>query len=312
MAKDVLNSGTADSRRQVIRLGGDFLLKSTGLLARALDTDLTSATLFATIGRMNVAELSVQAEASGQFPDLNTAPSADELRPVSVYALSREVRLPYETTRRYSTKLAAAGLCVRWPDGMVVPPDVYLRPVLVDLVEAVWDLTRAYLDDLAASGVRIAPAEIASPADLRRQVTRHARLHILNSIRLLTETLRVEAVEGLVMLAMIRANTWALTVDPALAADFAGLNQIPLDDLRRPVSVYALARDLRLPYETTRRYVNRFEEAGLCERRPAGGFVVPAKTLAAPAMIEAVDAYWRETNRFLSALAALGVAGQAK
>ncbi len=40
--------------------------------------------------------------------------------------------------------------------------------------------------------------------------------------------------------------------------------------MRRPISVHALALDLTLPYETTRRHVNALIEQGLAERVESG------------------------------------------
>jgi predicted ArsR family transcriptional regulator len=53
------------------------------------------------------------------------------------------------------------------------------------------------------------------------------------------------------------------------------------DEARTPVTVYAIAKDLGLSYETVRRHVRRLVDHGVC-RRGAEGMVVPAEVFLRP------------------------------
>jgi DeoR/GlpR family transcriptional regulator of sugar metabolism len=69
----------------------------------------------------------------------------------------------------------------------------------------------------------------------------------------------------------------------ASAHAFAVAEGTPPDEMRQPVSVYALAKSLSMPYETTRRYVARLVEEGLCIK-VVGGILVPGSVLSTPRM----------------------------
>lgn len=79
---------------------------------------------------------------------------------------------------------------------------------------------------------------------------------------------------------IVTANLSHLDVDPALR-QYAGLERAPPDDVRRPVSIRAIAASLSMPFETVRRRVQRLGELGLC-RKVRGGYIVPAETLEGP------------------------------
>jgi hypothetical protein len=56
--------------------------------------------------------------------------------PIKIAALSERVRLPVETVRRHMHALAAAGFCIRRPDGFVVAVPAMARRVLARLADA--------------------------------------------------------------------------------------------------------------------------------------------------------------------------------
>jgi DNA-binding transcriptional regulator YhcF (GntR family) len=69
---------------------------------------------------------------------------------------------------------------------------------------------------------------------------------------------------------------------------YAGYHDYPPDEQRRPVSMYAAAKAMRLPYETLRRHIVDMERRGMCVRIPGKGVVVPTAVIrqaddAAPA-----------------------------
>lgn len=82
-----------------------------------------------------------------------------------------------------------------------------------------------------------------------------------------------DLLDPLIMTAALEANHAALRSDPALGRTYADVSSTLPDRLRRPVSVNALAKSLRLPSESVRRRVNAWVAAGVCVRTPTGFYV---------------------------------------
>ncbi|WP_312163972.1 hypothetical protein [Phenylobacterium sp.] len=79
-----------------------------------------------------------------------------------------------------------------------------------------------------------------------------------------------DALTAFVLVALVDANIGHVDADPILSRRYAAFDQVPPDGFKRPTSTRALAARLGLPYETTRRRVERLVGAGLCVRTPAG------------------------------------------
>ena len=295
-----------DLRRHVIRVCGDYLLTTARLATEAVEGDLITATTFLTISRDNVRQVTAAAQAEIAYCSIDDIPPDHLRKPVTVYALARELHLPYETARRYVGKLTRAGLCDRVADGLVIQAHVYARPSMKRLVDRNWIETRKFVDALARCGVRAETCEAPAP-DVRRQVVRLSVDFFLNSLGRLTHSLDLDLINALLYAAVVQANVRHIAADASLTSEFSGLDAIPPDRLRHAVSVYALARELRLPYETTRRYISHLVDRGLCERAKGGGLVVPAAVHARPELVEGVDLNWRDTTAYLAALGELGV-----
>lgn len=92
--------------------------------------------------------------------------------------------------------------------------------------------------------------------------------------------------ESLLVMAVNQANIAPLTRDPAARARHGALEAPAPDDLRRPVSIRAVAASMRMPYETARRNIRRLESQGICVTGEAG-VVVPAAFMLTPAYFEA-------------------------
>lgn len=90
-----------------------------------------------------------------------------------------------------------------------------------------------------------------------------------------------EFIDSLIVLGIIQANVTPLTRDPGLQRAYGSYDDVPPDELRRPVSVSALASSLRLPYETVRRRVAALVAEGACEMT-AGGIYVSGAVLQTP------------------------------
>ncbi len=98
--------------------------------------------------------------------------------------------------------------------------------------------------------------------DMTRQISRLGGIFLLERARFVARTIDRNFVTALVFLAITRANVGDLTKSRDAAAPYLGLGEPPPDALRTPVTVYALARSLGIPYETVRRHVGKLKAAG--------------------------------------------------
>jgi DNA-binding Lrp family transcriptional regulator len=71
----------------------------------------------------------------------------------------------------------------------------------------------------------------------------------------------------------VQANQAPLRHDPAVQKRYGDSGETLPDELRRPISINAVAHSLRLPFETVRRKVKRLTEIGHCVVTPAGAYV---------------------------------------
>lgn len=289
----------------------DFLLKTVDIVTRSMNGEPVTAVVYLAISQANLRNV-FDAEAEQLRYAAFDANPDDALRvPVSVLAVARDLDLPYETTRRHVGKLQDRGLCRRAPDGgVVIPHGVSTSPAAETAMEALCQLTYRYVTDLAAIGVQAPARRKPAAPDLRRAASREAAYYVLNQVKLARTTVGLSLTTGLVLLAIIRANALHLLDDTerrqAHAEGAFGFDIIVPDELRKPITTYALASEIEMPYETARRQVGWLVAAKLCERR-GKGLIVPARSLIRPELVEAVKVNWTETQRFLTALGRLGI-----
>lgn len=134
------------------------------------------------------------------------------------------------------------------------------------------------------------------------RVTSH---FFLRQAEMLAELTGGDLLLGLVYVAITTANTEH--IDEAVLANYGELDEAPPDDLRRPISVLALSASLKLPYETTRRYVARLEEMGFAKRVGRLGVIIPKSVHENPAAIEKVRRSFSDVHRFVAGLRRIGV-----
>ncbi|MDQ0465543.1 hypothetical protein QO010_003332 [Caulobacter ginsengisoli] len=309
-------AGSLDVQRATLRITSDFFLRITNLLSGLMDGDLIKGLVWLGIVEANVRRLSADPELSQAYASSETPPP-DSLRdPVSVYALAQSLRLPYETTRRYVAKLIDSGQALRVERGVIVPmAAMEAPPVRLASVQFHASLRRfveilvkvgAYPDLLGprpTTGRKPHLATVSGPpqANTLRRIARTTNSFYLRTAELLADAADGDLVRGIVFLGIIQANVQALNTDLNLSLQYASINDIPPDELRRPISVYALAQSLDLPYETTRRYVQKLIEDGRCTREPAG-IVVSRTVLAQPAMVAALERNYANLAHYLAAL----------
>ena len=149
-------------------------------------------------------------------------------------------------------------------------------------------------------------AEAPASADKFRLSVRLATEYFLRSMQLLVEFVGGDLVTALVFLAIVSANVSHLNADGPDGAPHADAADVPPDEVRKPISVLALAGSLNLPYETTRRHVSKLLQTGQCVR-VAGGLIVPARVLLSDRHTEVMGANLANLRRLFRALNKAGV-----
>lgn len=115
-------------------------------------------------------------------------------------------------------------------------------------------------------------ADVAQP-DVSRAATRIGSTYLMRSLRLIADFHGGELLTAIVFQAIVTANT-AHFDEGDKGPRYAGIDSPPPDEARRPISVLAISQGLGLPFETTRRHVNRLLANGRCQR-VRGGVIVP-------------------------------------
>ncbi len=314
-------SASLDVQRATLRVTSDFFLRITSLLSGLMDGDLIKGLVWLGIVEANVRRLSADPELSLAYASAETPPPDSERDPVSVYALAQALRLPYETTRRYVSKLIDAGQAVRVERGVIVPMAAMEAPAVRQASAQFHASLRRFLEILQRIGAYpdllgaqstanrktyLTSVNQASPSNSLRRIGRSTNSFHLRTAELLADAVDGDLVRGIIFLGIIQANVQTLNSDLDLSLRYAGVETIPPDALRRPISVYALAQSLDLPYETTRRYVQKLIEDGRCARE-ASGIVAPSQVLAQPAMIAALERNHANLGAFVESLLSDGI-----
>jgi DNA-binding Lrp family transcriptional regulator len=116
-----------------------------------------------------------------------------------------------------------------------------------------------------------------------------------------------DVVDGLLMAAISAANVAQITRDPELQRAYATLDQVPPDDLRRPVSISAIANSLRIPFETARRRIAALAELGVIRTAPGKGVIIPQAPLNSPFYRMGAAAHYALVRNLYFRVRALGL-----
>ncbi|HEX4301938.1 MAG TPA: hypothetical protein VHZ78_04055 [Rhizomicrobium sp.] len=114
----------------------------------------------------------------------------------------------------------------------------------------------------------------SSPANVRA-ILRVGNEFFLRSIDGIVQAQSGDLIAALIFTALWIGNVRHIT-HSAANIKFGGIDTIPPDDLRRPVSVQTLSNNLQIPYETVRRYVQAMIRDNVCVRVGKRGVIVPA------------------------------------
>lgn len=110
--------GARLAQRATIQL----VMETFDLLSRVIDSDTVGGFIFLGNASANTRHLRPGSPDAQAYADTGTVVPDSMRRGISVHALSHEVNLPYETTRRHVQKLIQEGLCLRRADGIMCRP----------------------------------------------------------------------------------------------------------------------------------------------------------------------------------------------
>lgn len=114
-----------------------------------------------------------------------------------------------------------------------------------------------------------------------------------------------DLLDPLIFTAILDANMAPVNRDPDLQVTYGGLDVSAPDELRRPVSINAVAQSLSLPFETVRRRVAGLASIGVClvDQR---GVIVPRTAVTSPAYNAIQRARYDRARGFYQALKSIG------
>lgn len=298
----------ADRRRLLSRLAGDYHVqtarRATAFMSRDIVTDMT----ILAITRANVREITASSEPVAHTYDGVAGVPADGLRiPVSVYAVAKDLGLPYENIRRRVKKLLEAGVCTTVNGGLVIPGANVVGQRNLDFIGQTQIATEAFVAEAGRFGVSAAEHYRPPTPDLPKQIARLTMNYFLDATCHSAKVMDLDVLTVLLLRAINMANVSHVTHDPALAVAYAGMEGVLLDAERQAVSVYSISRLLVLPYETARRAVLRLEQRGLV-RKDLGGLTVPLEVVNRPDVVAGILHLVALTETFLADLARAGVA----
>lgn len=148
-------------------------------------------------------------------------------------------------------------------------------------------------------------AGLPDAGDGARAAMRQSGDYLLRTLKLLGDLMDGEIITALVALGLGQANVAHIDAVEG-PGEFDHLPNIPPDTMRRPVSVLSLASSLGLPYETTRRHVEKMVKSGMCVR-VKGGVVIPGRSIDNDAHRAAIVANMANLRRLVRGLKKVGV-----
>jgi len=115
-----------------------------------------------------------------------------------------------------------------------------------------------------------------------------------------------DVVDALLLAAISQANVAQITRSPELQRQYATLNQPPPDELRRPVSISAVANSLQIPFETARRRITALAELGVIQTVPRG-VIIPTAPQTSPLYRMVSEAHYKLVRDLYFRLRGIGL-----
>lgn len=291
-----------EASRPATRVAIRFALETIARISRGVDQNLPRTVTFVALGWENARPCTLEPPAD---TEAQSRLQLAQRTSVSVYRLSRRLRVPYETCRRSLKHLEQAGLCVRTAEGYLVPPMTPSEETVETLSKAAWRSVQTFIADLRRAGVTMpADGPPASP-DLQLRAARFSAAYFLDCLDALVEGLDVDILRAFLFLAVNYEN-FAPHLDRRAQTGSAGPSGILTDDERTPTSVSTIARTFDVPYETARRNIGSLVEARLCARTPDGRIYIPASVIQSPALTRTAALAAMALNTFIGRLGAIG------
>lgn len=139
-----------------------------------------------------------------------------------------------------------------------------------------------------------------------RLALRASTAYFLHSVDLMARIVGGDILRGVIFTAIVDANVRHIRPTDEVSQAYSEASDNLPDDLRRPISVHALALELDVPYETTRRHVNALIADGFCLRAEAG-IIAPGSVIARDQMTNALRRNFENLRRLVGDLRAGGV-----
>ena len=281
----------APPQRIVTRLVLDFFLAVLRITTRIQDGNFHRGLVFLAISHASVEHLPQKADLAGL--DDSDVPGDALRRPISVNALAQTLSFSAETTRRHVQALIQRGECVRVGAlGVIVPHACMVSPKVRQADIEMLAAFEKLLADLSAIGFNLqqfaAPQRPAAPDAPNRTppallVTRLVKHYIL---RTLLDGIPVHGdfMRGALFVAVMSGNSRHIAYDPKLAWRYATADEAPPDEIRKPVSIRQVAKELDLPYATVHRNLMKMAADGVFIRQ-GGGFIIPKAVVQRPAYL---------------------------
>jgi len=204
---------------------------------------------------------------------------APHRKAIGVRELSRKIGMPYETVRRHAQVLVRSGKCTSAGGGLAVPAAVLKSRAITAFMRALYIDTVRLLVDLTRVGVIALPSAARQPPSAGR-LTKEQTVIAVGGLGLLLTGMRLmrDFWAGDLMKGLVYTAIWTANVKHVANTSLATSATVLADTERHPVSVGAVSRSLRLPYETVRRHADALLQEGICVRAGRQGLLVLATT----------------------------------
>ena len=296
--------------RAILRVGNEFLLRCIDGIVAAQDNDLIAALIFTALWIGNVKHITHSA-ANTKFGGMDDLPPDDMRLAVSVQTLSNTLHIPYETVRRYVQAMIGNGVCIRvGKRGLIVPAAVHNQPQRRRIFQDAYPHLLRFIADLKQAGFDFAPYRGVLPGTVTgsgelpanaRALLRASMDLVMRGVGQIGRLHGDDFLSGMIYTAIWTANVRHITCSSD-NLKYGGMHQVLPDEARRPVTVNAVAASLRIPYETTRRYVSNLVRSGAVIRIEGKGVVVPSVHFATPVIYEAARESYDSIVRTVSDL----------
>lgn len=137
-----------------------------------------------------------------------------------------------------------------------------------------------------------------------RLINRLTVAFVLDVISIARDELHL--LDALLLSTIVQANVAPISRQADLQVAFAGPDEAPPDEMRRPVSINAVATSLGMPFETARRRIRALAARDLCEIGE-GGVIVPETVLTSPEYLKNAFAAYERLRAFYYQLRDLGL-----